>query len=118
MNIEDIQKFCSKLPGVKEDVKWGNDLCFLVGEKMFCVSGMTQPLMISFKCSDEDFQMLCEREGIIPAPYLAKNKWVQVRKASALTKKEWEEYIKKSYRLIAAKLPLKQKKQLGILYAT
>jgi len=57
---------------------------------------------------------LCEREEIVPAPYLAKNKWVLAKKASALTKKEWEQFLKKSYELIAAKLPLKQRRQLGI----
>jgi predicted DNA-binding protein (MmcQ/YjbR family) len=114
MDIEQIQKLCLSWPGVTEDVKWGNDLCFCIGEKMFCVTGMTQPLMVSFKCSNEDFEELCEREQIVPAPYLARNKWVQVRKASALTKKEWEQYLKKSYELIAAKLPLKKRKEFGL----
>jgi predicted DNA-binding protein (MmcQ/YjbR family) len=115
MNIEQIEKLCLSWPGVTEDVKWGNDLCFCIAQKMFCVTGMSQPLMVSFKCSDEDFQELCEREEIIPAPYLARNKWVLIKKASALTKKEWEQYLKKSYQLIAAKLPLKQRKQLGVV---
>src|SRR6266487_5809535 len=114
MDIEQIQKLCLSLQGVTEDVKWGNDLCFCIGEKMFCVTGMEQPLMVSFKCSDEDFEELCERENIVPAPYLARNKWVLVRRASALSKKEWDEYIKKSYKLIAAKLTLKKRKEFGI----
>ena len=66
------------------------------------------------KCSNEDFEELCERKEIVPAPYLARNKWVMVKKVSALTKKEWEQFLKKSYALIAAKLSLKQRKQLGI----
>ncbi|HXL54801.1 MAG TPA: MmcQ/YjbR family DNA-binding protein [Chitinophagaceae bacterium] len=115
MDIEQIQKLCLSWPGVTEDVKWGNDLCFCIGEKMFCVTGMVQPLMVSFKCSNEDFEELCEREDIVPAPYLARNKWVQVQRPSALTKKEWVQYIKKSYELIAAKLSLKQRKQLGLI---
>ena len=56
MNIEQIQKLCLSWPGVTEDVKWGNDLCFCIAQKMFCVAGMSQPLMVSFKCSNEDFR--------------------------------------------------------------
>ena len=35
------------------------------------------PYSIAFKCSDEVFGELIERPGIIPAPYLARAKWVQ-----------------------------------------
>ncbi len=40
MNLEHLRKYCLSFPGVTEDVKWGNDLCFCVGEKMFCVTGV------------------------------------------------------------------------------
>ena len=35
MNIEQLRKFCLSFPGATEDIKWGNDLCFCVGKKMF-----------------------------------------------------------------------------------
>jgi predicted DNA-binding protein (MmcQ/YjbR family) len=44
MNIEALRKFCLSLPAVTEDVKWGADLCFSVGGKMFCVTSMEGPL--------------------------------------------------------------------------
>jgi predicted DNA-binding protein (MmcQ/YjbR family) len=31
-----------------------------------------------------------------------------------MSKKEWEKYLKKAYDIVAAKLPAKIKKQLGI----
>jgi len=114
MNIEQLRAFCLSLPKVTEDVKWGNDLCFLIAGKMFCVTGTGANMMTSFKCDEEDFTELCERDGIIPAPYMARNKWVQVQKTSALSKSEWEAYIKKSYRLVASKLPKKTQKELGL----
>jgi predicted DNA-binding protein (MmcQ/YjbR family) len=114
MNIEWLRNFCLSLPKVTEDVKWGNDLCFLIGGKMFCVTGTGGELTASFKCDEEDFNELCEREGIIPAPYLARNKWVYVQRASAFSKNEWEHYIQKSYKLVAAKLPKKLQKELGL----
>ena len=81
---------------------------------MFCVTGTGASMMTSFKCDEEDFTELCERDGIIPAPYMARNKWVQVQKPSALSKSDWETYIKKSYRLVASKLPKKTQKELGL----
>lgn len=115
MNIEWLRNFCLSLPKATEDVKWGSDLCFLVGRKMFCVTGTGAEMMASFKCDEEDFNELCERDGIIPAPYLARNKWVQIRNPSALNKKEWEHYIEKSYRLVAMKLPKKMQTELGLI---
>ena len=114
MNIEWLRSFCLSLPGATEDVKWGNDLCFLIGAKMFCVTVTSGETMVSFKCDDQDFNELCERDGIIPAPYLARNKWVQVQRSSALNKKEWEQYIQESYRLVATGLSKKLQKELGI----
>ena len=35
MDIEDIRIMCTSLPGVTEDIKWGNDLVFSVGGKCF-----------------------------------------------------------------------------------
>lgn len=115
MNIESLRNLCLSLPKVTEDIKWGNDLCFLIGGKMFCVTGTSGEMTTSFKCDDEDFNELCERDGIIPAPYLARNKWVQIQRPSALRKNEWEHYIQKSYKLVTAKLPKKFQAELGLI---
>jgi predicted DNA-binding protein (MmcQ/YjbR family) len=40
MNVEDIQNICRQLPAVTEDIKWGHDLVFSIGGKMFCVVGL------------------------------------------------------------------------------
>ena len=112
MTIEDLRKFCLSLPHVTEDVKWGADLCFLIGGKMFCVTGFEQPLKVSLKVTDEDFAELSVSEDIIPAPYLARHKWILVEKSSRLKKKEWEKYIRQSYELVKEKLPAKIKKTI------
>lgn len=115
MTVEDISKICRKLPEVTEDIKWENHLCFNIGGKMFVVTAPdASPVTASFKVDDEDFAELTEREGFIPAPYLARYKWVFVDSISRLTKKEWEVYLKKAYTLIAQKLPAKTKKTLGL----
>jgi predicted DNA-binding protein (MmcQ/YjbR family) len=74
---------------------------------MYCVTLLDGPFKASFKCDDEDFFTLTERKEIIPAPYLARNKWVMVESDKVLNKKEWEYFIRKSYDLILARLPKK-----------
>jgi len=105
MNIEKLRKICLSLPYTTEDVKWDNDLCFLIGKKMFCVTGLEGSFSASFKLKDEEFNELTEMDGIIPAPYLARYKWVLVKNSTALTNKEWEHYISQSYEMIKSKLP-------------
>jgi predicted DNA-binding protein (MmcQ/YjbR family) len=114
MNIEQLQTFCKSLPGVTEDIKWGNDLCFSIGKKMFCVTGLQTPMMVSFKVQDEEFEELINTDDIISAPYVGRYKWVLVQKANRLTKKEWEHYIRQSYELIKAQLSKKVLKDLGL----
>lgn len=83
MNLETIRTYCLQLPQTSEGIKWGNDLCFMLAEKMYCVTSLTGPFSCSFKCTDEDFGILTELAGIIPAPYMARNKWVNVQDAQA-----------------------------------
>ena len=40
MNIEEFKEMCLSFPHATEDVKWGKDLCFLVGGKMFAAAGL------------------------------------------------------------------------------
>ena len=114
MDVETLRAFCKTLPAVTEDIKWGNDLCFSVGEKMFCVIGLEPPHRFSFKVPDEDFEELSSREGFIPAPYMARAKWVMLQTANKLTRKQLEKYILESYTLVKNKLPKKLLKELGI----
>ena len=112
MNIEELTILCKKLPSVTEDIKWGNDLCFCVGGKMFCVAPLTLPFTVSFKVKDDEFDELSTSVGIIPAPYAARNKWVQVTDVKVFKKKEWEHYVTQSYNLVKSKLPKKVQEKL------
>jgi predicted DNA-binding protein (MmcQ/YjbR family) len=114
MNVEALRKICSSLPAVTEDIKWGNDLVFSVGDKMFCVASLEPPFSCSLKVSDDEFDELSNQNGFIPAPYMARAKWVLVTDETKLTKKEWEQYVKQSYELIKRKLTKKLRAKLGI----
>ncbi|HLF52031.1 MmcQ/YjbR family DNA-binding protein [Flavobacterium sp.] len=116
MNIEALQQLCKSLPAVTEDIKWGNDLCFCIGGKMFCVVGLNQsPTSASFKVLDEEFEEIIHREGFKPAPYVARYKWVLAEDINVLSNSEWQHYVAQSYALIKDKLPAKVKKELNSL---
>jgi predicted DNA-binding protein (MmcQ/YjbR family) len=115
MTIEDLQTICYQLPGVTQDIKLGEHLCFNVGGKSFLFTHPDGvPPSASFKVPDEGFEEVSSKEGLEPQPYIARYKWVLARDISSLTLKEWEFYIKQSHQLIAAKLPLKVKKTIGL----
>ena len=114
MDIEAIRTYCNKLPAVTEDVKWGNDLCFSIGSKMFCVVGMSAPATMSFKVAEDKFEELSVSPHFKPAPYLARYKWVYLDDCSAVPSSELKEYIRQSYELIKSKLPKKVLKEIGL----
>ena len=114
MDIETLREFCRALPAATEDIKWGNDLCFSVAGKMFCVAGLEGPLTVSFKVRDEEFDELAGSPGMRPAPYVARYKWVLVEDVNRLSRAEWEQYLRQSYELVRAKLPKKVARQHGL----
>jgi predicted DNA-binding protein (MmcQ/YjbR family) len=68
MNIETLRKICSSFPAVTEGIKWGNDLVFSVGDKMFCVASLEPPFSSSFKVPEDEFDELSNQDGFAPAP--------------------------------------------------
>lgn len=115
MDITDIRALCTALPAVTEDVKWGHDLVFSVGGKMFCVLGLDQtPTSASFKVHDEEFAEWSGHAGFQPAPYMAKHHWVHVDDITRLGKREWKERLHISHTLVAAKLSAAARKRLGL----
>jgi predicted DNA-binding protein (MmcQ/YjbR family) len=106
MTVDTLRSICRTLPNAAEDVKWGHDLCFCVGGKMFTVVDLEQPHSVAFKCTPESFGELVERPGIIPAPYMARNMWVQEQElGEVLDRRELEAFVRTSYELVASKLP-------------
>jgi predicted DNA-binding protein (MmcQ/YjbR family) len=111
---DSLPELCRKLPGVTEDVKWGNDLVFSVGGKMFAVFELPDFGSVGFKVEPALFSILTQRTGIIPAPYLAQHSWIKVTPPSALPASELEMLLRESYGLVAGKLPKKTRASLGI----
>src|SRR5690348_11405746 len=108
MDVEWIRKYCMALPHTTETVQWGYDLVFKIGGKMYAVTPLEPAATyLSFKCSPEDFADLTEREGVIPAPYMARAQWVALEHEDALPRAEIKQLLKKSYDLVLTKLPKK-----------
>ncbi len=115
IRIEDIREICMDLPGVTEDIKWEDHLCFNIGGKMFLITSPDKvPPSASFKVSEQEFESMIENDRFEPASYLARYKWVFVDDIALLSKEEWVLFINRSFQLIAEKLPRKIKKEIGL----
>jgi predicted DNA-binding protein (MmcQ/YjbR family) len=114
MDFESIRKVCLSFPGATEDIQWEKDLLFRVGGKMFAVVGLEpEPDNVAFKCTPEEFAELTLRNGIIPAPYLARHHWVSIQDLEAVRKAELERLLQQSYQLVLEGLPKKLKESIG-----
>ena len=106
--IDWVRAFCLSLPHATEDVQWEHNLLFRIAGKIFCIANLepgVSPTKIAFKCTPEKFAELVEIEGIIPAPYMARNHWVAMIEMDALRQPEVKELIQGSYQLVLEKLP-------------
>jgi predicted DNA-binding protein (MmcQ/YjbR family) len=114
MDAEWVRRCCIALPHTTETVQWGGALVFKIGGKMYAVASLEpERTHLSFKCSPEDFAELCEREGIIPAPYLARAQWVAMETEDALARAELKGLLRKAYDLVYAKLPKRIRAELA-----
>ena len=114
MNIDQLRKLCLSFPGVTEQIQWGDDLLFKVGGKMFAVTRLEPAkVWISLKANPESFAELTERPGVIPAPYLARAKWISLESPDTLPEAEIAELLRESYELVLAKLPRKVRESVG-----
>jgi len=106
MDIEQVRTYCLSFPHVTEDVQWESDLLFRIGNKMFAVAALDTAAghVLSFKCTPEKFAELVERNGIVPAPYVARYHWVALESFDALKASELKSLLQNSYQMVLAKL--------------
>lgn len=112
--VDWIRGVCLAFPAATEQVQWGNDLVFKVESKMFAVTCLEPTaIWLSCKVTPEQFADLTEQPGIVPAPYLARAKWVAFQPDCALTRAEIKTLLRGSYDLVVAGLPKKTRLTLG-----
>ena len=119
MNIDQLRKLCLSFPGATEQIQWGDDLLFKVGGKMFAVTRLEPAkVWLSLKANPERFAELTERPGVIPAPYLARAKWIALESPDAFPDAELAQLLRESYELVRAKLPRKLSESIARRPAT
>ncbi len=114
--VDWIRKHCLSLPHTTEKIQWTQNLLFCISGKMYCIANLepgASPMKIAFKCTPERFAELVEMEGIIPAPYLARNHWVAMVEMDALRQSEIKELVRDSYELVLERLPKKVQAQIA-----
>ena len=121
MDAERSREFLLKLPHVCETKQWGENLVFWTGDKaiggkMFCLLNLDPGGggVISFAAGAERFYELVERDGLIPAPYMARIFWVAAEGWSALRNAEWEELLRTAHEITYEKLPKRVKETLEL----
>ncbi|MNY78894.1 hypothetical protein D3C86_2193160 [compost metagenome] len=62
---------------------------------------------------DDRFLELTDRAGIVPAPYLARAKWVKIEDMKAVSDAEAAQLLKRSYDIIFGKLTKKLQREIG-----
>ena len=113
-DVEWIRRLCLSFPDATEDMPWADDLCFKVRGRIFTGMVLSDGRFprITLKCAPETFHELLEVEGISPAPYVGRYKWVMLANSNVLPSSELEALIRRSYELVVAKAP-KQTKASG-----
>ena len=104
MKVDDVRKYCLAFPDATENLQWEDDLCFKIRGKIFAIVSLDDP-RLCFKCTPEIFAELIEREDIHPAPYVGRYKWVMLDRLDAVRRDELEDFIRQSYKMVAAKAP-------------
>jgi predicted DNA-binding protein (MmcQ/YjbR family) len=118
MDIDWIRNLCLSFPQTTEQIQWGDDLVFKVAGKIHAVTVLNPAkIWLCFKVSPENFAELTERPGIIPAPYLARAKWVALESKDALSSDELAVLLRESYDMVVAKLPKKTREALASVKA-
>lgn len=121
MDAEMLRAFLLTLPDVCETMQWGDNLLYWVGDrsiggKMFAVASLSPGNggVLSFAAGPERFAELVERDGLFPAPYLARAHWIAVRRWDTLTSAELKSELRHAREVIYAKLPKRTKDVLAM----
>lgn len=113
MDVERARKFLLSLPHAVETMQWGDNLVYWVGDKaiggkMFALIDLGEGLskgVAMYSAGPERYAELLEKDGLIPAPYMARIHWVAVERWSALRNSEWEDELRGAHAITLAKLP-------------
>ena len=67
---------------------------------------------IGFKVEPRVFDAMTGKNGVIPAPYMAKHSWISVTERKKVPAAKLKELLSESHRLVVEKLPAKARRDL------
>lgn len=117
ISVAQLEALCGRLPGVTRDIKWGDNLVFSVGGKMFVMTHADgrEVGRLAFKVGAERFLELTDLPGVVPAPYLARARWISVIEPLRFTTTELQALLLEAYAEVRAKLSKKLQAEIGLL---
>ena len=111
--IDWLRPYCLSFPHATESLQW-EALVFKVAGKIFAVAALEpHNHVLSIKCAAEKFADMVESPGVVPAPYLARAKWIAFESEDAVPHQQLRGLIRESYDLVVAKLPRKAREELA-----
>ena len=117
MTYDEFNAFCQSLPATTYVVQWGGSHVWKVSGKVFAIGGwQDDEPSFTFKVSEISYEMLKDRPGLRPAPYLASRglKWIQHYAKPGLSLVDLQDYIRRSHTIISLGLPKKRRIELGL----
>ena len=121
MTYTKFNAFCRALRATTYVVQWGGSHVWKVGGKVFAIaSAHDDKPAYSFKVSDIAYELLKDRPGLRPAPYLASRglKWIQHFAKPGLSDAALRDYIRQSHAIVAQGLSKKRRAELGLELGT
>jgi predicted DNA-binding protein (MmcQ/YjbR family) len=127
MTFGQFNAFCRTLPATTYVVQWGGSHVWKVGGKVFAIasgknasgksaSGKADQPSVTFKVSPIAYEILKERPGLRPAPYLASRgmKWIQHFARPGLSDAALRDYIRQSHLIVSQGLSRKRRIELRL----
>jgi predicted DNA-binding protein (MmcQ/YjbR family) len=127
MTFGQFNAFCRTFPATTYVVQWGGSHVWKVGGKVFAIAsgknasgksagGKADQPSVTFKVSPIAYEMLKERPGLRPAPYLASRgmKWIQHFARPGLSDAALRDYIRQSHLIVSQGLSRKRRIELGL----
>jgi predicted DNA-binding protein (MmcQ/YjbR family) len=116
MNARELQNTCLELLGSREDFPFdATTSVFKVAGKMFALSDLhATPLQVSLKCDPDFAEHLRQTYAAVkPGYHLAKRHWNTITIDGTISDEMLKEFIRDSYDLVVARLPKRQRADLG-----
>jgi len=113
MTRDQLRAICHSLPGTTEDIKWGDDLMFSVGGKIYCGTSASgpEPIGLSMKTTPATFDLMTGQEGVTPAAYSARFHWITVA-PDALADSAVEDLVRQAHEIVLSKLSKKKQREI------